>query len=117
MRNNENHKYLVKHKSGSYQVQIWHNSKHNYIGLYPTIEEAIIARDIFLKKNSHMNTSSTYVLRIRHGQVIVPKNYSKHSMPRQFRSIGDHARLRWISIAKPFSTGMTSLIWISSLNA
>jgi hypothetical protein len=60
MRNNENHKYLVKHKNGSYQVQIWHNSKHNYIGLYPTIEEAIIARDIFLKKNSHMNTSSTY---------------------------------------------------------
>ena len=60
MRNNENHKYLVKHKNGSYQVQIWHNSKHYYIGLYPTCEEAIIARDIFLKKNSHMNTSSTY---------------------------------------------------------
>lgn len=43
-------KYIVKHKNGSYQVLIWLNSKQHYVGLYKTIEEAIIERDKFIKK-------------------------------------------------------------------
>lgn len=57
MKNNEGHKYLVKHRCGSWQVMIWHNGKHHYIGLFNTIEEAIIKRDDFLKKNGMNNTS------------------------------------------------------------
>lgn len=44
------HKYVVKHKNGDYQVQVWLNGKHHYIGLYKTIEQAIIERDKFIKQ-------------------------------------------------------------------
>jgi hypothetical protein len=50
-------KYLVKHKCGSWQVMIWHNGKHYYVGIYKDIKDAIIARDEFLKINSMNNTS------------------------------------------------------------
>ncbi len=57
MKNKE--KYIVAHKCGSYQIMVWHNGKHHYVGLYPTIEEAIIKRDEFLKNNGVNNTSRT----------------------------------------------------------
>lgn len=60
MKSNEKEKYLVHHKCGSWQVQIWHNGKSHYIGLYSTIEEAIKNRDNFLKINGVKNTSTTY---------------------------------------------------------
>lgn len=43
-------KYIVAHKNGGYQVQFWVNKKHHYIGLYKTIEEAIIQRDKAIKR-------------------------------------------------------------------
>ena len=45
-------KYIVYHKCGSYQVMIYQSGKNNYIGLYSTIEEAVIERDKFLKLNN-----------------------------------------------------------------
>jgi hypothetical protein len=61
VRNRDNkEKSIVKHHCGSYQVQVWFNGKTKYVGLYPTIEEAIIKRDEFLKKNNITNTSTTY---------------------------------------------------------
>lgn len=53
-------KYIVHHKNGSFQVMIYHNGKHNYIGLYPTIEQAIIERDKAIRKLGITNTSRTY---------------------------------------------------------
>lgn len=44
------HKYIVTHKNGGHQVMVWLNGRHHYIGLYKTIEEAIIERDKFIKK-------------------------------------------------------------------
>ena len=44
------HKYIVAHKNGGHQVMAWLNGKHHYIGIYKTIEEAIIERDKFLKE-------------------------------------------------------------------
>lgn len=52
-------KYVVKHKNGGYQVQIWFNSKSHYLGLYKTEAEAIKVRDAFLLKNGKNNTSRT----------------------------------------------------------
>jgi len=53
-------KYLVKHKCGSWQVMLWIDKKHHYIGLYPTIEEAKIERDKAIRKLGITNTSRTY---------------------------------------------------------
>jgi hypothetical protein len=53
-------KNIVKHKNGNFQVMVWISGVNNYVGLYKTFEEAVIARDTFLKKNSKMNTSLTY---------------------------------------------------------
>jgi hypothetical protein len=57
--NNERQKYIIKHKCGLWQVQIWFSSKNHYLGLYPTIEDAIKTRDHFLKTNG-INKSATY---------------------------------------------------------
>lgn len=43
-------KFIVEHKTGGYQVQIWNNNKLNYVGIYSTIEQAILERDNYLKK-------------------------------------------------------------------
>lgn len=56
----EKHKYIVPHKNGCFQVQIWFSGKQNYLGLYKTIEEAIKVRDKFLKENAALNQSKTY---------------------------------------------------------
>lgn len=53
-------KHIVNHKNGSFQVMIWHNGKAEYIGLYPTIKQAIIERDKVLKKFNLTNSSRTY---------------------------------------------------------
>lgn len=53
-------KYIVAHKCGSFQVMLWIDKKHHYIGLYPTIEEAIIERDKAIRKLGITNTSRTY---------------------------------------------------------
>lgn len=42
-------KYIVKNRNG-YQVQLWINSKSHYIGLYKTLEQAIIERDKAIKR-------------------------------------------------------------------
>ena len=53
----KNEKYITKHSKGSYQVMVWLNGTPHYVGLFPTIEEAIIKRDEFLKGKT--NTSRT----------------------------------------------------------
>jgi hypothetical protein len=57
---NEKEKYIVKHRCGSYQIMLWLNGKNKYIGIYSTIEEAIIERDKALLKYNLVNTSTTY---------------------------------------------------------
>lgn len=56
---NDKEKHIVKHRCGSYQIMIWINGKNKYIGLYSTIEEAIIERDKALLKYNLVNTSRT----------------------------------------------------------
>lgn len=53
-------KYIVAHKKGGYQVMLWIDKKHHYIGLYPTIEQAKIERDRAIRKLGITNTSRTY---------------------------------------------------------
>ena len=53
-------KYIVKHKSGGWQLMIWFNGKNNYLGIYKTIEEAIKVRNKFLNDNGASNQSKTY---------------------------------------------------------
>lgn len=53
-------KYIVAHKKGGFQVMLWLDKKHHYIGLYPTIEEAKIERDKAIRKLGITNTSRTY---------------------------------------------------------
>lgn len=57
MKNKE--KYIVKHRNGYHQIMLWVNGKHKYIGIYQTIEEAIIERDKAIKKYGVINTSRT----------------------------------------------------------
>jgi hypothetical protein len=42
-------KYIIKHKQGGYQVQIWNNGSYKYCGMFKTEELAIIERDKVLK--------------------------------------------------------------------
>ena len=58
MKNKE--KYIVKHRNGCHQIMLWVNGKHKYIGIYQTIEEAIIERDKALKQYGLVNISKTY---------------------------------------------------------
>lgn len=44
------HKYVVEHKKGGYQVMINLDGKHHYIGLYKTVEQAILERDNAIKR-------------------------------------------------------------------
>lgn len=53
-------KYIVAHKNGGYQVMLWYNGKNNYLGIYPTIEQAILERDKAITKLGVTNTSRTY---------------------------------------------------------
>lgn len=41
MNNELGSKYIIRHKGGGYQVQLWLDGKHHYIGLYKTLETAI----------------------------------------------------------------------------
>lgn len=46
----DDNKYIVKHKTGGYQVMIWLDKAHKYIGLYKTIEKAVEERNKALLK-------------------------------------------------------------------
>ncbi len=50
MNNELGNKYIIRHKGGGYQVQLWLDGKHHYIGLYKTLETAILERDKSIKK-------------------------------------------------------------------
>ena len=50
MNNELGSKYIIRHKGGGYQVQLWLDGKHHYIGLYKTLETAILERDKSIKK-------------------------------------------------------------------
>lgn len=50
MSNELGNKYIVKHNKGGYQVMLYNNGKHLYVGIYKDIKDAIIARDKALKE-------------------------------------------------------------------